>query len=166
MSSPAFNAGFNPLTVEGTYVDQGMQGLVDFGNKYKDNDVIGGQVAGTIMDTYKTQINTGLSLGYNKALSSHLNSLTQANENLRTANSLKLMGAEGRIAKDLIGAQGEQQRMGIRETGAQQRMNIGAQGTQDRMNIRTKGGEDRCHRWPAGATEYRQAISRRTQYAG
>ena len=31
--------------------------------KYKDNDVIGGQVAGTIMDTYKTQINTGLSLG-------------------------------------------------------------------------------------------------------
>ena len=153
MSSPAFNAGFNPLTVEGTYVDQGMQGLVDFGNKYKDNEVIGGQVAGTIMDTYKTQINTGLSLGYNKALSSHLNSLTQANENLRTANSLKLMGAEGRIAKDLIGAQGEQQRMGIRETGAQQRMNIGAQGTQDRMNLRTKGSEDRKSLVTAGQQE-------------
>ena len=164
MSSPAFNAGFNPLTVEGTYVDQGMQGLVDFGNKYKDNEVIGGQVAGTIMDTYKTMTNTGLSLGYNKALSSHINSLTQANENLRTANSLKLMGAEGRIAKDLIGAQGEQQRMGIRETGAQQRMNIGAQGaqtrlnigaqgTQDRMNLRTKGSEDRKSLVTAGQQE-------------
>ena len=153
MSSYANSFGFDPLTTAGTWVDQGVQGITDFANKYKDNETIGGMAAGTYMDIFKTQANTGLALGYNQAMSSHLAGLQQANENLRTANSLKLMGAEGRIARDLIGAQGEQQRMGIRETGAQQRLNIGAQGTQDRMNLRTKGSEDRKSLVTAGQQE-------------
>ena len=69
-------------------------------------------------------------------MSSHLAKLNQGMENLKTGNQLKLMGAEGRIAKDLIGAQGEQQRLGIRETGAQERLNIAATGVEQRAGIR------------------------------
>ena len=145
MTSYAFGSSYNPQTTAGIWVDQGIQGITDFANKYKDNETIGGMAAGTYFDIYRTQANTGLALGYNQAMSSHLAGLQQANENLRTANSLKLMGAEGRIAKDLIGAQGAQQRLGIKETGAQQRLNIGAQGKQDRMNLQTAGTQERLN---------------------
>jgi hypothetical protein len=55
------------------------------------------------------------------------------------------MGAEGRIAKDLVGAQGEQQRLGIRETGAQQRMNLGVEGSEQRKGIVTAGQQERLN---------------------
>lgn len=156
--------GFNFGTTGGILFDQGAKLNTEIGNKYKDNETIGSMVAGNFIDAAKTQMNTGLALQYNTSMSSHLANLQMGMENLKTGNQLRLMGAEGRIAKDLIGAQGEQQRMGIRETGAQQRMNIGAQGVQDRMNIgaqgiqdrmniQTKGGEDRKSLVVAGQQE-------------
>tara|TARA_B100000035_G_scaffold295629_1_gene286878 strand:- start:1842 stop:2462 length:621 start_codon:yes stop_codon:yes gene_type:complete len=160
MTSHAWGSTYNPQTTAGIWVDQGVQGITDFANKYKDNETIGNIAAGSYLDIYRTQANTGMALGYNMAMSSHLQGLQQANENLRTANSLKLMGAEGRIAKDLIGAQGEQQRMGIRETGAQQRLNIGAQGTQDRLNIGAQGAQDRLN---IAATGTEQRAGMRTK---
>tara|TARA_Y100000589_G_scaffold190528_1_gene180478 strand:- start:1850 stop:2404 length:555 start_codon:yes stop_codon:yes gene_type:complete len=162
MSSYVFESNYNPGSVAGTYFDQGMQSLVDLGNKYPDNETVGGMVVGTQADAARTQINTGLALGYNQAMSSHLANLQQGMENLRTGNTLKLMGAEGRIAQDLYRTQGEQQRLGIKETGAQQRLNIGAQGTQDRMNIRETGSEQRKGIVTAGQQE-RLNIGKRFQ---
>ena len=144
---------YTPSTTAGNMYNQGMAGLTDLGNKYKDNEAIGGLVAGSFADGFRTQMMGGLSLQYNQAMSSHLSNLQQGMENLKTGNQLKLMGAEGRIAKDLVGAQGEQQRLGIRETGAQQRMNIGAQGTQDRLSIQTQGSEQRKGIVTAGQQE-------------
>ena len=129
----------------GISFDQGAKGLAELGNKYKDNEAIGGLVAGSFADGFRTQMNMGTALSYNTAMSSHMSGLQQGMENLRTGNTMKLMGAEGRIAKDLIGAQGAQQRLGIQETGSQQRMNIGAQGSQDRMNIGAQGTQDRLN---------------------
>ena len=123
---------------------QGMATLTELGNKYKDNESITGFVTGTLADVGRTQAMGGISLGYNKAMSAHLAQLNQGLENLKTGNQLKLMGAEGRIAKDLIGAQGNQQRMGIRETGSQQRLGIAATGEQQRLGIQAKGVEDRA----------------------
>jgi len=146
----------------GISFDQGAKGLAELGNKYKDNEAIGGLVAGSFADGFRTQMNMGTALSYNTAMSSHMSGLQQGMENLRTGNTMKLMGAEGRIAKDLIGAQGAQQRLGIQETGSQQRMNIGAQGTQDRLNLGVKGSEDRKSIRTAGGEE-RLNIGKRYQ---
>ena len=59
---------------------------------------------------------------------SHAANLTQNLENLKTGNQMRLMSAEGRIAKDLIGFQGDQSRMNIRETGTEQRKGFRVQG--------------------------------------
>ncbi len=136
---------YTPGTVAGNMYEQGISGLTELGNKYKDNEAIGGLVAGSFADGFRTQMMGGLSLQYNQAMSSHLSNLQQGMENLKTGNQLKLMGAEGRIAKDLVGAQGEQQRLGIRETGAQQRMNLGVEGSEQRKGIVTAGQQERLN---------------------
>ena len=138
-------ANYNPSTQGGLLFDQGLSNLVDLGNKYEDNEVIGGLVSGSMIDSFRDQMATGSALQYSTSMSSHLANIQQGLEENRTANTLRIMGNEGRIARDLIGAQGEQQRMGLRETGAQQRMNIGAQGTQDRMNIGATGAQQRLN---------------------
>ncbi len=158
MSSLAYNAS----TLPGNLFEQGARSLTEIGNKYADNEAVGGLVAGSFIDAARTQMNAGTSLQYNQAMSSHLMNLQSGFENLRTGNQLKLMGAEGRIAKDLIGAQGEQQRMNIGAQGAQTRMNIGAQGTQDRMNIAATGTEQRKGLVTAGQQE-RLNIGKRYQ---
>lgn len=140
MSSYASTAS----TIGGNLYDQGASLLTEMGNKYKDNELVTNFVTGAFQDAGNTMMQSGLALQYNTAFSSHLAKINQGMENLKTGNQLKLMGAEGRIAKDLIGAQGEQQRLGIRETGAQQRLNIGAQGAQDRLNIAATGVEQRA----------------------
>ena len=141
MPSFAYNTG----TTAGTLYDQGMKNLVDLGNKYSGNESIGGLVAGTLADTFRTQAQTGLALQYNNAFLGSLANYQGGLENLRTGNTMKLMSAEGQIAKDLVGAQGAQQRLGIQETGAQQRLGIAAQGTQDRMNIGAQGAQQRLN---------------------
>lgn len=138
-------ANYNPSTQGGLLFDQGLSNLVDLGNKYEDNEVIGGMVSGSMIDSFRDQMATGSALQYSTSMSSHLANLQQGIEENRTANTLRIMGNEGRIARDLIGAQGEQQRLGLRETGSQQRMNIGAQGTQDRLNIGATGAQQRLN---------------------
>jgi len=127
----------------GRLFDQGLSNLVDLGNKYRDNEAIGGMVSGSMIDSFRDQMATGSALQYSTSMSSHLANIQKGLEDNRTGNTLKIMGNEGRIAKDLIGAQGQQQRLGIQETGAQQRMNIGATGTQQRLNIGAQGTQDR-----------------------
>ena len=173
MPSFAYNTG----TTAGTLYDQGMKNLVDLGNKYSGNESIGGLVAGTLADTFRTQAQTGLALQYNNAFLGSLANYQSGLENLRTGNTMKLMSAEGQIAKDLVGAQGAQQRLGIQETGAQQRLGIAAQGTQDRLNIgaqgqedrltvQTKGSEDRKSIQTAGAEERLNIAKRATEEKG
>ena len=143
-------------TQGGLLFDQGLSNLVDLGNKYKNNDVIGGMVSGSMIDSFRDQMATGNALQYSTSMSSHLANIQKGLEDNRTGNTLKIMGNEGRIARDLIGAQEKQQRMGLRETGAQQRMNIGAQGTQDRLNIGAQGAQDRLN---IGATGTQQRLN-------
>ena len=146
-----------PYTLAGDWFNSGVQGTTELGNKFPNNEAIGGLVAGNYADIFKTQANMGLSLGYNQAMSTHLADLTTNLENVKTGNSIRLMGAEGQIAKDLIGAQGAQQRLGIAATGKEQRLNIGAQGAQDRLNIGAQGTQDRMNIRETGS-EQRKGI--------
>jgi len=170
MSSYAYSYG----TTAGNLYNEGIKNLVDFGNKYKDNESIGGMVAGTLADTFATQANTGTALAYNNAFLGSLANYQGGMENLKTGNQMKLMAAEGQIAGGLIDKQGGWQIKGIQETGSQQRQNIGVQGTQDRLNIaatgteqrlgmKTKGAEDRLTVGEAGRQERLNIGERTTQ---
>lgn len=161
---PSF--AYTPGTAAGTLYGQGMKNLVSLGNKYKNNQSIGGLVAGSLADSFKTQAQTGLALQYNNAFLGAMGNYQSGLENLKTGNTMKLMAAEGQIAKDLVNQQGDQQRQGIREagdqqrqgireTGSQERQNIGARGTEDRRNIAATGTEERLNIGARGVEERR-----------
>ena len=140
------------LTTAGTgstMVQQGLAGLTELGNKYSDNEMIGGMVAGTFADIGRTQANTGLAIQYNDAMYESMGRYQGNLENLRTANTSKLMAQEGAITGGLMDKQGklqqeglrvagDEQRKGIRETGEQQRLGIRETGYQDRMGVRER----------------------------
>ena len=142
------------LTTAGTgstMVQQGLMSLTELGNKYPDNEMIGGMVAGTFADIGRTQANTGLAIQYNDAMYESMGRYQGNLENLRTANTSKLMAQEGAITGGLMDKQGklqqeglrvagDEQRKGIRETGEQQRLGIQETGRQDRMGIRERTG--------------------------
>jgi len=118
---------------------KGLESATNYLNKYgKDNEEVTGLIHGGFVDAALTQMKGGLSLNYNQAMSSHLAKLNEGMENLKTGNQLKLMGTEGRIARQLIGKQGTEQRRGIRVTGEQQRLGIRETGYQDRMGVRER----------------------------
>ena len=132
-----------------TLVDQGLMSLTELGNKYSDNEMIGGLVTGTYADIARTQANTGLAIQYNDAMYESMGRYQGNLENLRTANTSKLMAQEGAITGGLMDKQGklqqeglrvagDEQRKGIRETGEQQRLGIRETGFQDRMGVRER----------------------------
>ena len=89
-------------------VKQGMEGLTELGNKYSDNEMIGGMVVtGTYADIARTQANTGLAIQYNDAMYESMGRYQGNLENLRTANTSKLMAQEGAITGGLMDKQGK-----------------------------------------------------------
>tara|TARA_R100000406_G_scaffold68293_1_gene48677 strand:+ start:364 stop:1110 length:747 start_codon:yes stop_codon:yes gene_type:complete len=142
------------LTTAGTgstMVQQGLMSLTELGNKYSDNEMIGGMVAGTFGDIARTQANTGLAIQYNDAMYESMGRYQGNLENLRTANTSKLMAQEGAITGGLMDKQGklqqeglrvagDEQRKGIREQGSENRLTLGEQGRQERMGIRERTG--------------------------
>jgi hypothetical protein len=135
MSSYANPSGYKFASVPGSLVNQGIGGLVDLGNKYKDNATIGGLVAGSLADVSRTQANTGLALQYNDAFLGSLANYQSGLESLKTGNTMKLMGAEGAVARDLIGKQGDEQRSTIRTTGEQDRLGMQTAGSEERLTL-------------------------------
>ena len=145
------------LTTAGTgstMVDQAVQGLTELGNKYADNEMIGGMVTGTLGDFLRTQGNTGFAIQYNDAFLTSLGEKEGNLENLRTGNTSKLMAQEAELTGGLMDKQGalqqeglrvagEEQRKGIQETGTQQRLGMQEQGFQNRLGIEKTGEQQR-----------------------
>jgi hypothetical protein len=130
--------------------------LTELGNKYPDNEMIGGLVTGTYADVARTQANTGLAIQYNDAMYESMGRYQGNLENLRTANTSKLMAQEAALTGGLMDKQGniqrkglrvagDEQRKGIRETGTQSRLNIAATGTQNRLTIGEQGSQERMN---------------------
>lgn len=92
-------------TLPGQLAASGLNSLVDLANKYKDNPEIAGLVAGTLADSYKTQVNTAQSLQYNDAYLGSLGKYQEALENLRKGNTMELMGQESAVTERLQGQQ-------------------------------------------------------------
>ena len=121
-----------------TLVDQGLMSLTELGNKYSDNEMIGGLVTGTYADIARTQANTGLAIQYNDAMYESMGRYQGNLENLRTANTSKLMAQEGAITGGLMDKQGKLQQEGLRVAGDEQRKGIRETGLQDRMGVRER----------------------------
>ena len=121
-------SGYSFGSIPGQMVNTGIRGLVDFGNKYKDNETVGGIVAGKIGDIYGTTANTGLAIQYNDAFLNSLGTYQQGLENLKTGNTLKLMGAEGAITNESYRVQGDEMRKAYETQGQQQRLLAQTQG--------------------------------------
>jgi len=130
--------------VPGELINQGLGGLTQWGNTYgKDNETVGGLVHGAIADIYKTQANTGLAIQYNDAFLGSLGKYQAGQEDLKTGNTMKLMGLEGALASNLLGRQGEEQRAGYRVQGEEQRAGYRTQGEEQRAGYRTMGEQER-----------------------
>ena len=151
----------NSKNVGANHYRKGLKNFTNYLNRWgKGNKSIQGLIHGNVIDAMSTQLKMGQSLNYNQSMASHFAKINQGLENLKTGNQLKLMGAEGRIAGQLIGTQGEEQRKGIRETGAQQRLGLQTQGQQNRLTVAAQGAQNRLNLAAAGV-EQRAGIRNR-----
>jgi hypothetical protein len=142
-TTPTGSAAYTPATPGGSFVGAGISTITDVLNKYPGNETLAGLGVGSIFDIGKTQANTGLAIAYNDAYLGSLGKFQSGQENLKTANTMKLMGVEGAIERDMLTKQGEEQRAGIRETGSEQRLGFQEQGRQERETLLQKGLEER-----------------------
>ena len=130
---------YNFQTVPGNLYNEGIGNLVDLGNKYADNETIGGMVAGHLADTFATGANMGLAVQYNDAFLGSLGKYQGGLENLRTGNTSKLMAQEAGLARDLIGVQGNEARKLKVTEGEQDRLGYRVQGEEDRKKLQEEG---------------------------
>jgi hypothetical protein len=145
-TSPGMGAGgnrYNSATPGGSYVNSGVGIIGDLLGKFGNNETLAGLGVGSLFDIGKTQANTGLAIAYNDAFLGSLGNFQSGQENLKTANTMKLLGVEGGIARDMLAQQGEEQRAGIRETGNQTRLGYVTQGEQQRLGFQEQGAQER-----------------------
>lgn len=123
-------SSFIPSTQSGGFTKASYDGLLALAQKNPKNKGIQSLVYSILGNQLDTMGNTGLEIARNDAFLSSMGEYQSGLENLKTGNTLKLMGAEGAIAGELIGRQGIEARAGIRETGEQERFNLRETGNQ------------------------------------
>jgi len=109
-------------SLTGKLKDQAFSSLNQIGEKYKDNETIGGLVAGTYIDDAKTTNNTANAIAYNDAMQESTYKYSDALRTGDVARASQLAAVEGGITKDLQGSQGEQTRLNLQTTGAENRL--------------------------------------------
>ena len=99
VAPPGSSGGYQ--TLSGMNLSSGLDALTGLANKYSDNPTLSNMVVGKIADTFATQANMGLDLAYQRDMIGTLSEYQYGLENLRAGNALKMIGAEGAIAKDI-----------------------------------------------------------------
>ena len=152
--TPSDFGKYQAATFGGSLYNQGWGNMVDWGNKFKDNEAIQGFISGSRLDSNQTMMNMGMDLLYQKGQLSQMADYQGGMENLKTGNTLKLLAAEGGITRDLmwdhgdiksrqIGEQGKEDRAQIRTLGTENRLTRMTEGDQKRKTQRDKYREDR-----------------------
>ena len=136
---------YDSQTDAGRFSSNGWSALTELGKKYKDNPELQQLIAGAQIDGAQTSINMGNNLAYQTSLASLLDELGAARDELKTANTIEIIGAEGREMANLIGRQGTEQIRVNDALGVQQRLNITKQGEVDTGLLQTKGEQDRLN---------------------
>jgi hypothetical protein len=127
----------------GSMYNQGWGNMVNWGNKFKDNEAIQGFISGSRLDANQTMMNMGMDLLYQKGQLSQMADYQGGMENLKTGNTLKLLAAEGGITRDLLWDQGDIKSRQIGEQGKEDRAQIRTLGTENRLTKMTEGDQDR-----------------------
>jgi hypothetical protein len=109
-------------SLTGKLRDQAFSSINRVGEKYKDNETIGGLVTGTYLDDAKTTLNTANALAYNDAMQESTYKYSDALRTGDVARASQLAAVEGGVQKDLIGAQGDQTRLNLNTTGSENRL--------------------------------------------
>tara|TARA_B100001250_G_scaffold241767_1_gene207698 strand:- start:8906 stop:9553 length:648 start_codon:yes stop_codon:yes gene_type:complete len=152
-------------TTAGTMFDTGLDAMSNWAKMNPDNKDLGGQLSGAMMDSGRSLMNMGLGLQWQRGQLGNWAEYHGGMENLKTGNTMKLMGAEGGIVKELMGEQarlgdrqikvtgdqdrktlqkaGVEKRLSQQEEGSQTRMNYMGEGLQNRLQSQTEGREDR-----------------------
>tara|TARA_R100000655_G_scaffold104154_1_gene151150 strand:- start:84 stop:635 length:552 start_codon:yes stop_codon:yes gene_type:complete len=134
---------YDPATFGGSMYNQGWGNMVDWGNKFKDNEAIQGFISGSRLDANQTMMNMGMDLLYQKGQLSQMADYQGGMENLKTGNTLKLLAAEGGIVRDLMWDQGDIQSRQIGEKGTEERKTVRTLGSENRMTRMTEGDQKR-----------------------
>ena len=134
---------YKAATFGGALFNQGWGGMVDWGNKYDDNEAIQGYVSGAKLDFDTQMMDAGLDLLYQKGQLSQMADYQGGMENLKTGNTLKLLAAEGGITRDLMWDQGDIKSRQIGEQGVEDRAQIKTLGSENRKTRRVEGSETR-----------------------
>tara|TARA_Y100001970_G_C14181759_1_gene830215 strand:+ start:1009 stop:1851 length:843 start_codon:yes stop_codon:yes gene_type:complete len=134
---------YTPASFGGSLYNQGWGNMVDWGNKFKDNEAIQGFISGSRLDANQTMMNMGMDLLYQKGQLSQMADYQGGMENLKTGNTLKLLAAEGGITRDLMWDQGDIKSRQIGEQGREDRAQIRTLGTENRLTKMTEGDQDR-----------------------
>ena len=141
--TPSDFGKYDPATFGGSMYNQGWGNMVDWGNKFKDNEAIQGFVSGSRLDANQTMMNMGMDLLYQKGQLSQMADYQGGMENLKTGNTLKLLAAEGGIVRDLMWDQGDIQSRQIGEKGTEERKTVRTLGSENRMTRMTEGDQKR-----------------------
>tara|TARA_B100001250_G_scaffold341279_1_gene309208 strand:+ start:818 stop:1417 length:600 start_codon:yes stop_codon:yes gene_type:complete len=146
--------GYRPGTSAGLAYDQGLTDMTTWVKANPNNKSLGTEYSGHMMDNNRMLMNMGLGSQWQRMQLGNWAEYHGGMENLKTGNTMKIMAAEGGIAKELMGKQGEegrrqiktqgdQDRRSLRVTGQEQRLGQQELGSQTRMNYRSKGLQDR-----------------------
>ena len=141
--TPSDFGKYTPASFGGSMYNQGWGNMVDWGNKFKDNEAIQGFISGSRLDANQTMMNMGMDLLYQKGQLSQMADYQGGMENLKTGNTLKLLAAEGGITRDLMWDQGDIKSRQIGEQGKEDRAQIRTLGTENRLTKMTEGDQDR-----------------------
>ena len=134
---------YDPASFGGSMYNQGWGNMVNWGNKFKDNEAIQGFISGSRLDSNQTMMNMGMDLLYQKGQLSQMADYQGGMENLKTGNTLKLLAAEGGITRDLMWDQGDIKSRQIGEQGVEDRAQIKTLGSENRKTRRVEGSETR-----------------------
>lgn len=140
-------------TNSGLLQANGWEQLGALMEQYGDNEQIAGIITGALVDGALTGLNMGNNLQFESGMAELQMQLTTQLEELKTANQIELIDAEGQMAGDLIGKQGEWKiktdlaasQNKINEIGVTSQANINqinAQGAVDINKMNVKGDWD------------------------
>jgi hypothetical protein len=165
-------SGYSPVTIGGNSFNAGTNMLNEIGNTFPDNEIVGGEVVGQLLNAAGSLVNLGIADQYTRNTLGALGQYNAGEDIRKTGQTKDLMSTEAALTGNLYRVQGDEARKGYVTQGEQERLNIGAtgreqrlgyqeQGAQERLNIGATGREQRLGYQEQGAQE-RQTLQQKT----
>lgn len=134
---------YTPATIGGNSFNAGVNLYGDLGKRFPDNEIVGGEVVGGLINAAGSLVNLGIADQYTRNTLGALGEYNAGEDLRRTGHTKDLMSTEAALTGNLYRTQGEQQRLGYATQGEQERLSIGATGEQQRLGYQEQGRQER-----------------------